>query len=349
MWQFFIVYIKSNFMKQLTDKPYLSVIIPMFNEEANVWSTIDRVETTLAGLGKSFEILPVNDGSTDSTLEKLHEIADKNPRVRVVSYEKNGGRGKALRYGFKASRGELIASIDADLSYEPEYILEMVRTLQNDQETDIVLASAYMPGGSTVGVPRDRLFISKLGNRILRLSISEDIHTVTCIVRCYRREVIESLDLESDDKEIHLEILSKAIAMGFRIKEIPAVLKARKKGSSKFKFRSTAATHLIFTAFERPVLLFGIIGIMLTLIGLGIGVYILALYLNHTLTPGRPLLMFMAIFILGGMQILSFGFLASQINYLRNEVLRIRRAISPLLEQDKLLEETKTIGLDNIK
>lgn len=349
MWQFFIVYIKSILMKELAVKPFLSVIIPMFNEEANVRSTIDRIESTLESLGKSFEILPVNDGSTDSTLQELNQIAYRNPRVRVVSYEKNGGRGKALRYGFKASRGELIASIDADLSYEPEYILKMVQTLNEDQDVDIVLASAYMPGGATLGVPKDRLFISKLGNKILRLSISEDIHTVTCVVRCYRREVIESLDLESDDKEIHLEILSKAIAMGFRIKEIPAVLKARKKGKSKFKFRSTAVTHLIFTAFERPVLLFGIIGIILALIGLGIGVYILALYLNQTLSPGRPLLMFMAIFILGGMQILSFGFLASQINYLRNDVLRIRRAISPLLEQDKLREDTETIGLDKIK
>jgi dolichol-phosphate mannosyltransferase len=320
----------------------------MFNEEANVRSTIDRVEATLTNLGKPFEILPVNDGSTDSTLKELDEIASKNPRVRVVSYWKNGGRGKALRYGFRAARGELIASIDADLSYEPEYILEMVQVLNDDTDVDIVLASAYMPGGATEGVARNRLLISKVGNRILRLSIAEDIHTVTCIVRCYRREVIESLDLESDDKEIHLEILSKAIAMGFRIKEIPAILRARKKGKSKFKFRSTAVTHLIFTAFERPVLLFGIIGILLTLIGLGIGIYILALYLNHTLSPGRPLLMFMAIFILGGMQILSFGFLASQINYLRNDVLRIRRAISPLLEQAEPCEETKTIGLDKI-
>jgi dolichol-phosphate mannosyltransferase len=336
-------------MEQVSNRPYLSVIIPMFNEEANVRSTIDRVEATLSSLGKPFEILPVNDGSTDSTLKKLDEIARKNPRVRVVSYWKNGGRGKALRYGFKAARGELIASIDADLSYEPEYILKMVQALHEDSDVDIILASAYMPGGATEGVPRDRLLISKVGNRILRLSIAEDIHTVTCIVRCYRRAVIESLDLESDDKEIHLEILSKAIAMGFRIKEIPAVLRARIKGKSKFKFRSTAVTHLVFTAFERPVLLFGIIGILLTLIGLGIGIYILALYLNQTLSPGRPLLMFMAIFILGGMQILSFGFLASQINYLRNDVLRIRRAISPLLEQVETCKETKTIGLDKIK
>ena len=336
-------------MEHVSNRPYLSVIIPMFNEEANVRSTIDRVEATLTSLGKPFEILPVNDGSTDSTLKELDEIASQNPRVRVISYWKNGGRGKALRYGFKAARGELIASIDADLSYEPEYILKMVQVLNEDTEVDIVLASAYMPGGATQGVPRDRLLISKVGNRILRLSIAEDIHTVTCIVRCYRREVIESLDLESNDKEIHLEILSKAIAMGFRIKEIPAILRARIKGKSKFKFRSTAVTHLIFTAFERPVLLFGIIGILLALIGLGIGIYILVLYLNQTLSPGRPLLMFMAIFILGGMQILSFGFLASQINYLRNDVLRIRRAISPLLELAETSKETKTIGLDKIK
>jgi len=321
----------------------------MYNEEANAESTIRKVDDTLKKLGKTYEIIPVNDGSTDSTLTLLDRLASENQNVKVVSYWKNGGRGKALRYGFKESRGKLVASIDADLSYDPEYIIEMTRALEEDRDVDIVLASAYMPGGDTEGVPFERLAISKLGNRVLRMSLSENLYTVTCVVRCYRREVLESLDLESDDKEIHLEILSKAIAMGFRIKEIPAVLKARKKGKSKFKFKSTAFTHLLFTAFERPILLFGILGIFLALIGIGIGIYILALYMHGTLTPGRPLLMFMAIFILGGIQILSFGFLASQINYLRKEVLRVRRSISPLLVEAQKPEEIDTISLDNNK
>lgn len=316
-------------MTDTGSQPFLSVIIPMYNEEANVETTIARVEETLAGLGRPYEIIPVNDGSTDRTLQILDALAARNEHLRVVSYWKNGGRGKALRYGFKAARGEYIATIDADLSYDPHYLLDMAKVLDEESDIDVVLASAYMEGGGAQGVPRDRLFISKLGNRILQLAMPETIHTVTCIVRCYRRAVIESLDLESNGKEIHLEILSKVLAMGFRIKEIPAILTSRQKGVSKFTFRATAVSHLIFTVFERPMLLFGALGVVLTLIGLGLGIYIFVLYSHAVLNPNRPLITLMILFILGGFQILSFGFLASQITFLRKEVLRVRRAVFP--------------------
>jgi len=185
-----------------------------------------------------------------------------------------------------------------------------------------------MKGGGTEGVPKDRLFVSMMGNKILQLALPEKIHTLTCIVRCYRNEVISSLDLESNGKEIHLEILSKLLAMGFRVREIPAVLTSRKKGASKFVFKSTAVSHLLFTIFERPALLFGFVGVVLFLIGMGIGGYILFLYYGHILNPNRPLTTLMILFILGGIQILSFGFLASQIHFLRKEVLLNRKALA---------------------
>ncbi|MCD6570398.1 MAG: glycosyltransferase [Deltaproteobacteria bacterium] len=306
----------------------LSVVIPMYNEEANVSTTIARIKGTLKALEDDYEIIPVNDGSTDNTLKRLDEIAGHDPHVQVVSYWKNGGRGKALRYGFKAARGEYIATIDADLSYDPKYILDMVKILHEESDIDVVLISPYMKGGKTEGVPKSRVFISRLGNQILRLAMPEKVHTITCIARCYRRDVISALDLESNGKEIHLEVLSKVMAMGFRIKEIPATLTAREKGESKFAFRSTAVSHLLFTIFERPMLLFGLLGAFLTIIGLGIGVYIIALYYTGFLNPNRPLITFMILFILGGIQIFSFGFIASQVRYLRKEVLRIRRAVS---------------------
>jgi hypothetical protein len=187
-----------------------------------------------------------------------------------------------------------------------------------------------MPGGRTIGVPRDRLFMSWMGNKVLQMALPEKIHTITCVVRCYRNEVISSLDLESNGKEIHLEILSKLLAMGYKVREIPAVLTSRKKGASKFAFRSTALSHLLFTIFERPALLFGFIGMLLTLIGLGLGAYILYLYTGGVLNPNRPLTTLMTLFILGGIQILSFGFLASQIHFLRKEVLLNRRALAHL-------------------
>ncbi len=312
-----------------------SVIIPMFNEEENAAETIARITTVLEQDGRPFEIIPVNDGSTDNTLAVLDGIARQNSHVRVTSYWKNGGRGKAIRYGLMASRGEYIATIDADLSYDPKYLLEMSTVLDEEGDIDVVLASPYMEGGMAVGVPRDRLFISRAGNRILQLAIPEKLHTLTCIVRCYRRAVIASLDLNSDGKEIHLEILSKVLAMGYRVKEIPAVLTSRKKGNSKFAFKATALSHILFTIFERPSLLFGLIGIVLTLVGLGLGAYILLLYYAEALNPNRPLITLMILFILGGMQILSFGFLASQVHYLRKEVLLNRRALSRLDSIDK--------------
>lgn len=318
----------------ITSSSDVSIIVPMYNEQDNAEHTIHRITQILSSSGKSFEIIPVNDGSTDNTLSILDSIASKNAHVRVVSYWKNGGRGKALRYGLKSSRGKYIATIDADLSYDPKYILEMTRVLDEESDVDVVLASPYMEGGTTEGVPRDRLLISRLGNKILQMAIPEGIHTLTCIVRCYRNEVIDSLDLESDGKEIHLEILSKLLAMGYRVKEIPATLTSRKRGSSKFTFRATAISHIIFTIFERPSLLFGLLGILLTLIGLGLGVFFFILYFQEALNPNRPLLTLMILFILGGMQILSFGFLASQINFLRKDVLLSRRAISRIMSNE---------------
>jgi dolichol-phosphate mannosyltransferase len=306
----------------------ISVVIPMFNEEDNAHETIIRVSKILQSTGKPYEIIPVNDGSTDHTLKILDEMASRDDHVRVVSYWKNGGRGKAIRNGFKAACGSYIATIDADLSYDPSYILEMVKILDEESDIDVVLVSPYMEGGKTVGVPRDRLFVSWMGNKVLQLALPEKIHTLTCIVRCYRSEVISSLDLESNGKEIHLEILSKVLAMGYRVKEIPATLTSRKKGASKFVFKSTAVSHLLFTIFERPALLFGFIGILLALIGLGLGIHILFLYYGGILNPNRPLITLMILFILGGIQILSFGFLASQIHYLRKEVLLNRKALS---------------------
>jgi glycosyltransferase involved in cell wall biosynthesis len=313
--------------------PDISVIVPMYNEQENAAHTIERITEVLAPLGMSFEILPVNDGSTDGTLSVLEAVSRKNRRVRVISYPRNGGRGKALRYGLKSSSGRYVATIDADLSYDPGYIVEMVKVLEEDGDVDVVLASAYMDGGRTEGVARNRLFISKLGNRILQMAIPEEIHTLTCVVRCYRRQVVESLDLESDGKEIHLEIISKVLAMGYNVREIPAVLTSRKKGRSKFAFRATALSHIIFTIFERPSLLFGLLGMLLAATGFVMGIYILILFFQESLNPTRPLLTLMVLFVLGGMQILSFGFLASQINYLRKDVLLSRKAIARILDR----------------
>ena len=303
----------------------LSIIIPMFNEAENVETTLRRVEEGLASFQGTYEIIAVNDGSLDNTLEILEKVAAQNGRVRIVSHSKNIGRGMALRTGFKESKGEIVVSIDADLSYDPRYILDFMRTLRTEQDIDFVLASPYMPGGGVQNVPFLRLWISRLGNKILRFAMPNRIYTSTGIFRAYRRRVLESLELESEGKEIHLEILSKALALGYRVKEIPAILTGRKRGKSKFKFRKTTISHLVFSAFEKPMMLFGFLGLLTLGMGLLMGIYVAYLRFLGTLTPGRPLITFAILLILGGIQILSFGFIALQIVSLRREILRIQR------------------------
>jgi len=197
--------------------------------------------------------------------------------------------------------------------------------LKKESDIDFVLASPYMPGGGVQNVPALRLYISKLGNKVLRFAMPNRIYTSTGIFRAYRKRVLESLELESDGKELHLEILSKALALGYRVKESPAILTSRKKGKSKFKFRKTAISHLVFSVFEKPVIIFGFVGLLTLAIGFLIGMYIVYLRLLGDLTPGRPLITFAILLILGGIQILSFGFIAIQIVSVRREILRIQK------------------------
>ena len=156
------------------------------------------------------------------------------------------GMGRALRTGFEKSEGDILVTIDADLSYSPSHINKLVSELLNDETIDIAVGSPYMEGGSVKNVPFSRLFISKAANKFVGFSMTENLSTVTSVLRAYRREVLESMDLESNGTNINLEILSKAIATRYKIKEVPALLEGRELGSSKLKFRSKTISHVLF-------------------------------------------------------------------------------------------------------
>ena len=320
----------------------LSVVIPMFNEAENVEVTLRRVEEALVSFPGSYEIVPVNDGSVDGTLEILNKVAARDSKIKVASYPKNIGRGRALRTGFRESTGDMVVSIDADLSFAPSHILDVINVLRNEPDIDFVLGSPYVPGGEMRNVPFLRLWISKLGNMVLRHIMP--VRYSTGVFRGYRRKVLDSLELESDDKEIHLEILSKALALGYRVKEIPATLTGRERGRSKFKFKKTAVSHLVFSLFEKPMIVFGFVGLIVLFIGLLMGLYVTYLRFAGELTPGRPLITFALLLILGGMQILSFGFIAIQIVSLRKEILRIQKGNKELKGDIKGLTSQETIN-----
>ena len=230
----------------------LSVVAPMYNEAANVAETVRRVREALGGFAGSWELVVVDDGSTDDSRARAEALAAADERVRVVGYRPNAGRGRALRAGFAAARGEVVVSIDFDLSYDPSHILRLHDALAADGAPDIALASAYMPGGSTEGVPGKRLLASKAGNWLLRLAWPQRVYTSTCIVRGYRRRALEALALTEDRKEIHLEILEQAFARGLRVVEIAGHLRARARGTSKARLGRAVTSHLAFLARRRP-------------------------------------------------------------------------------------------------
>ncbi len=303
----------------------LSVVVPMYNEQDNVSETHRKIHEAIDPLNISWELIFVNDGSIDNTLSVVQEVAEKDPVLKIVSYLPNRGRGYALRQGFNAANGEHILSIDFDLSYDADHLVRMYQFLKEHLEADVVLGSAYMKGGEVIGVPKFRLFISKLGNLMLRLAFPWHIHTITCVLRGYRKDAIKSLALVADGKEIHLEILSKVLDLGYKVAEIPATLTARQKGTSKFKFKKTSLTHLAFLFFEKPIVVFGIFGTILLIGGILTGLFITYLRFTGNLNPSRPLTFLTIILILAGIQLLSFGLIAILLREQRREIYRLQQ------------------------
>ena len=312
----------------------LTVIAPMYNEADNIETTITRITETLSDFSKPWELILVDDGSKDESLNLARQFETKLPNLRVIHYPVNCGRGKALREGFKHARGNYIITIDFDLSYSPDHILRIYEQLTDPKQiNDVVLGSAYMKGGKVIGVSPFRLLLSKIGNKILEFTFPQSFKTSTCILRGYKREILQGLQLESRGKEIHLEILSKVCTLGYTVKEIPATLSSRKKGRTKFRLRQTSVSHLLFSIFERPILLFGITGLFFILSGFLIGCYIIWLRYFGTLNPSRPLVPLMIILLLLGSQFFCFAFIAIQNNHLRNEVYRLQKQINSLKEK----------------
>jgi len=307
------------------EKIELSIVVPMYNEEDNVAETHRKIHEVIDQLNVPWELIFVNDGSLDNTLSVAQTIAQNDSALKIVSYVPNRGRGYALRQGFNAANGEYILSIDFDLSYDASHLVRMYKFLKEHPEADVVLGSAYMEGGEVIGVPKFRLFISKLGNLLLRLAFPWRIHTITCVLRGYKKEVLKSLALVADSKEIHLEILSKVLDLGYKVAEIPATLTARQKGSSKFKFKRTSLTHLAFLFFEKPIVVFGILGTLLLIVGVATGIFITYLRFAGQLNPSRPLIFLTIILILAGIQLLSFGLIAILLREQRKEMYRLQQ------------------------
>ena len=239
--------------------PALSVVMPAFNEAGKIAGTLAELRAALVGVPGGYEVLVSDDGSTDATAAEVEKAVASDPRVRLVR-NPHRGRGGALKSGLAAAAGEIVVTIDADLSYGPGDALRLLEHLRKYPGCDLVIGSCYMPGGRVEGVPAKRLWVSKVGNLLLRFAFDGRFYTTTGILRGYRRERIQALlrnpGLVSDGKELYLEFLHKALAAGWSVEEVPATLTWRRGPSDgSFSFLPTAISHLGFLCFERRAIL----------------------------------------------------------------------------------------------
>lgn len=224
----------------------LSLVIPCFNESDSIdqmLAQLTEIRPELTRRGP-FELVLVDDGSTDDTYARLSNAFADWDNVRIIRHDRNRGLGAALRTGFSHSRGEIIVVTDSDGTYPFTTIPGMLDMMTPD--IDIVTSSAYHPQGGVEGVPAYRLLFSQGASLLYRVLVNWHIHTYTAMYRAYRREVIENIPPLLEGYVVMAEILVNALLAGYRVAEYPAVLHVRKFGQSKAKIWRITKSHLRF-------------------------------------------------------------------------------------------------------
>jgi glycosyltransferase involved in cell wall biosynthesis len=204
--------------------PLVSVIVPAYNEEGNIADCVDQVTQELSSAQLPFEILVVNDGSTDKTLEQANRLSGSNPLVRTVDLGGNFGKPVALKEGFRRAKGELIAFFDADLQYSPRDLVKMVHML--DDSLDFVNGNRDYNGYGA-----SRTAFSRLYNRAVRLLFRIELKDSNCGIKVVKRETTDPETLFDYGLPLIVPLLS---IRGFRSAEFPVLLRDRKSGESKY-------------------------------------------------------------------------------------------------------------------
>jgi dolichol-phosphate mannosyltransferase len=194
----------------------------------------------------AFELVLVDDGSSDDTFERLTSAFVAWQNVTIVRHDRNRGLGVALRTGFDHARGAIIVTTDSDGTYPFTTIPQVLDLLQPG--IDIVTASPYHPQGGVDGVPAYRLLFSKGASFLYRILVDPRLRTYTAMYRAYRREVIERIPTTADGFLMVTELLVGALLEGYKATEFPAVLRVRRYGQSKARVWQITRSHLHFQA-----------------------------------------------------------------------------------------------------
>lgn len=299
----------------------LSIIIPILNECDSLQELQGQLTRVLIEVGRPYEIIYIDDGSTDGSQKLCCEFAESNPHVILVELRRHFGKAPALQAGFQMARGEIIITMDGDLQDDAKEIPAFLEALEDDLD----LVSGWKRDRQD---PLSKTLPSRLFNFVTSQLTGIPLRDFNCGFKAYRREVVENLDLYG---ELYRYIPVLAHAKGFRVGEIPVEHRPRIHGKSKYSIERffRGAFDLVTVLFlrnyqRRPLHLFGLIGAFIFLTGFAVDAFLaLQWFLGLSHLSNRPLLIFGTLLITVGIQVLIFGLLAEMITaatYRRSEV-----------------------------
>jgi glycosyltransferase involved in cell wall biosynthesis len=289
---------------------FVSVVIPVYNERESVRPLAGELLEVLRGLGRQSEIVFVDDGSTDGTSEILADLAAREPEVIIVRLRRNFGKAAALMAGFREARGDAIVTIDGDLQDDPAEIPRLLAELEAGAD----LVSGWKRNRQD---PAGKRAASRVFNSVTARMSGIGLHDLNCGFKAYRAEVVESLALVGDQYR-YIPVL--AADEGFRVSELPVNHRPRRYGRSKYGLERylrgflDLLTILFIGRFrQRPMHLFGGLGMLFMAVGVAICLYLAALKLFGEGIGERPLLLLGVLMIVVGVQLFTIGLVSEMI------------------------------------
>ncbi|NWG29543.1 MAG: glycosyltransferase family 2 protein [Ignavibacteriaceae bacterium] len=294
---------KSSFKK-------ISIVIPLYNEEESVIPLSHELRKALSRLNTNYEVILVDDGSTDLSLQKLKEITRTDNRFRYISFRKNYGKSAALHVGFKAATGDAVVTMDADLQDDPQEIQNLLKKLEEGYD----LCSGWKKKRQD---PIVKKLSSKFFNFVTRVISGIKIHDFNCGLKAYKKEVVENVRVYG---ELHRYIPVLAKWQGYSITEVPVMHHPRRYGKTKFGvtrffkgFIDLVTVTFVTRYIKRPMHFFGFLGALAFLIGFIILGYLTMLWIQGHSLSNRPMIFLGMLLIIVGVQLFAVGLLGEVI------------------------------------
>ncbi len=287
----------------------ISVIVPIFNEEKNIGTLYKRLQETLDKNGRTYEVLLIDDGSTDRSWDELLRIHDQNKRFKAIKLRRNFGQTAAISAGFDYCRGDIVLTLDADLQNEPEDIPKLIDEIEKGYD----VVSGWRKDRRENYITRR--FPSNMANRLISFLTGVRLHDFGCTLKAYRRDVVKNTKLYG---EMHRYIPALASWMGITVSEVVVGHKPRIHGKSKYGlnrifkvFLDILTLKFLLSFSTKPIQIFGLLGILVGALG-GILTIILLIQRIFFLVPlgNRPLFILAIFLVFVGIQFITFGLLA---------------------------------------